>query len=488
MEVEINNADIPPPTSDAVAVVGSDSAQPTSEISSSKSNYYKRLATLIATETRALVKLVDEIQLQISTTLAIPQQQQLEKTVKAFEQLQDLMPEYAAKLAPLVSELSQSDATKAKDILKRLVAVALDSFNNLAKTGDTDFSNDPTSKLAVVRILDELLNECNSESSAASLSELCLPELPKSERPSILVNSSPLPEGRRSSTLGEGLGNLMQRVSSMRGLPTKRDTPKPVSARISSTSRGRQSVSIGPTNQEMSAFVTTELNQSQLISSCLFGDPNMPVATVANLTTKEHTRTFNTRNSAAEKSVALYASITGAKMKLFSQQTRKKLFDLDLTKWESDREIHVIDSREDFKRTEFIHVKKVPLSDNMYTVTADTDMKSNKFILGTATIESNVKITIHSEENGVKSQKPTFSITGEFTLGRFMIIARDKTGRQQRNVGNSSGWVAKKRLLGFSRDVIRECNFIIDEILFNEVEPTQSPLCMGAIALALAPH
>ncbi|KAJ3395842.1 hypothetical protein HDU80_010185 [Chytriomyces hyalinus] len=336
MEVEINNADIPPPTSDAVVVVvDSDSTQPTSEISSSKSNY-ERLATLIATETRALVKLVDEMQLQSPTTLAIPQQK-LEQTVKAFEQLQDLMPEYAAKLAPLLSELSQSDATKAKDILKRLVAVALDSFNNLAKTGDTDFSNDPSSKLAAVRILDELSNDCNSESSAASLSDLCLPELPKSERPSILVNSSPLPEGRRSSTLGDGLGNLMQRVSSMRGLPTKRDTPKPVSARISSTSRGRQSVSISPTNQEMSAFVTTELNQSQLISSCLFGDPNMPVATVANLTTKEHTRTFNARNSAAEKSVALYASITGAKMKLFSQQTRKKLFDLDLTKWESDR-------------------------------------------------------------------------------------------------------------------------------------------------------
>ncbi|KAI8830385.1 hypothetical protein BJ741DRAFT_652304 [Chytriomyces cf. hyalinus JEL632] len=480
MEVEINNADIPP-TSDAV-VVDSDSTQPTSEIISGKSNY-ERLATQIATETRALAKLVDEMLLQSPTTLAIPQQQ-LKAAVKAFEQLQDLMPDYAANLAPLLSELSQSDAAKAKDILKRSVAAALDSFNNLAKTADTAFSNDP-SKLVVLKTLDEISNECNSESSA-SVSDLCLPELPKSERPSILVNSSPLPESRRSSTLGDGLGNLMQRVSSMRGLPTKRDNPKPI-ARISSTSRGRQSVSIAP-NQEMSAFVTTELNQSQLISSCLFGDPNMPVATVANLTTKEHTRTFNARNSAAEKSVALYASITGAKMKLFSQQTRKKLFDLDLTKWESDREIHIIDSREDFKRTEFIHVKKVPLSGNMYSVTADTDMKSNKFILGTATIESNVKITIHSEDNGVKSEKPTFSITGEFTLGRFMIIARDKTGRQQRNVGNSSGWVAKKRLLGFSRDVIRECNFLIDEILFNEVEPAQSPLCMGAIALALAPH
>ncbi|KAJ3236566.1 hypothetical protein HDU81_010662 [Chytriomyces hyalinus] len=469
MEVEINDADIPP-TADTV-VINSDTTTLVSQQSSSGSNC-ERLATLIATETRSLTKLVDEILLQSPTTLAKPRQQ-LEVTVKAFEPLQDLIPDYAVNFAPLLSELSHSDAPKAK----------VDSFNNLAKTEDTEFSKDP-SKLAVLKMMDDLSNEFYSKASP-SLTDSCLPELPKSERPSILVNNSPLPDGRRISTLGDGLGNLMQQVSSLRGLPTKRETPKP--PRISSTSRGRQSVSISP-NQEMSAFVTTELNQSQLISSCLFGDPNMPVATVANLTTKEHTRTFNIRNSATEKSVALYASITGGKMKLFSQQTRKKLFDLDLTKWESEREIQVIDSREDFKRTEFIVVKKVPLSDNMYSVSADTDMKSNKFILGTATIESNVKITIHSEENGVKSEKPTFSITGEFTLGRFMIIARDKTGRQQRNVGNSSGWVAKKMLLGFSRDVIRECNFLIDEILFNEVEPTQSPLCMGAIALALAPH
>ncbi|KAJ3249473.1 hypothetical protein HDU77_007695 [Chytriomyces hyalinus] len=479
MEVEIDSS-LPhvPTTTSEVGMLNNNATNPAADSSCIESNW-TRLATLIATETRSLAKDVDEILLQSPTILSLPQQK-LEVTVKAFEQLRDIFPDYAINMDPLLSELSQSTIYSAKDILKQLAMAALNCFDNLVKNEDAD-----PSKLAVMKIMDELLNEFQKDTSP-TFSNSHLPELPNSQRPSVFATSSPVPEGRKSSTLGEGLGNLMQRVSSMRGLPTK--SPKP--ARISSTSRGgggRQSISMGP-NQEMSAFVTNEIDQSQLISSCLFGDPHMPVATVANLTTKEHTRTFNSRNSTAEKSVALYASIVGGKMKLFSQQTRKKLFDLDLTKWESDREIHIIDSREEFKRTGFIHVKKIPLSDNMYSVTADTDMKSNKLILGTATIESNVKITIHSEDAGIKSEKPTFSITGEFTLGRFMIIARDKTGRQQRNVGNSSGWVAKKKLLGFSRDVTRECNFLIDEILFNEVEPTQSPLCMGAIALALAPH
>ncbi|KAI8832400.1 hypothetical protein BJ741DRAFT_651132 [Chytriomyces cf. hyalinus JEL632] len=479
MEVEINNSPHVPTTSSEVTMLNNNTAKPAPDTSCIQSNW-TRLATLIATETRSLAKEVDEILLQSPASLALPQQK-LEVAVKAFEQLQDLFPDYAISMAPLLSELSQSNIHGAKDVLKRLAAAALKCLDNLAKNEVSD-----PSKLAVIKIMDQLLNEFHNDASQ-TVSNSNLPELPNSQRPSVFVNNSPNPGGRKSSTVGDGLGTLIERVSSMRGLPAKSLKP----ARISSTSRGggggRQSISMGP-NQEMSAFVTNELNQSQLISSCLFGDPHMPVATVANLTTKEHTRTFNSRNSTAEKSVALYASIVGGKMKMFSQQTRKKLFDLDLTKWESDREIHIIDSREEFKRTGFIHVKKIPLSDNMYSVTADTDMKSNKLILGTATIESNVKITIHSEDAGIKSEKPTFSITGEFTLGRFMIIARDKTGRQQRNVGNSSGWAAKKKLLGFSRDVTRECNFLIDEILFNEVEPTKSPLCMGAIALALAPH
>ncbi|KAJ3030120.1 UNVERIFIED_CONTAM: hypothetical protein HDU68_010042 [Siphonaria sp. JEL0065] len=92
------------------------------------------------------------------------------------------------------------------------------------------------------------------------------------------------------------------------------------------------------------------------------------------------------------------------------------------------------------------------------------------------------------EEEG--SERPIFSITGEFKLGRFMIIGRDES-RRQKNVGNSSGWVA-------ARDGVSECNFEIEEeVFYDQYEMAEanmsgsilirrSPLLMAGVVVALA--
>ncbi|KAI8612066.1 hypothetical protein BC830DRAFT_1083606 [Chytriomyces sp. MP71] len=401
-----------------------------------------------------LVKATQELMVQVDEVLAKnpgvgmrPPPKQLAITIKAYQKLEKIIPEYEASIAPRISDLSISNTLTVKDALRMSLSAISDSLIKLCGSDTDPFGKEPT-KFKLIKLVEDLLEDVIAKQDANPDGNL--PLIRKST-----MTASPLLQ-RASST-------------SQRG-------------RISIISLGTSRLSNGTAQCQSS-----DVSASKLVSSCLFGDPNMPIAKVAPLTKSEQTRAFNL-GEPSEQMTRLYATFTAEKMKVFLHATRRRVFDIDLGKWSEHKIVYVIDSRDDFMATEVMEIRRDTLAENEFIISADTAMRSNKQPIGSAVIESNFKISIYSQVGGTKSEKPAFSITGDFALGRFMVIARDNVSREQKNVGNSSGWVAKKKMLGFSRDVVRECNLEIQEILFNKIVPTQSPLVMAVIALALAPR
>ncbi|KAI8839520.1 hypothetical protein BJ741DRAFT_706942 [Chytriomyces cf. hyalinus JEL632] len=234
------------------------------------------------------------------------------------------------------------------------------------------------------------------------------------------------------------------------------------------------------------------------IAAALFGDPSIPLASGIVLSSKEHIRTFSGQD---ETKIKFNLVLSNLRMKIISQITQKTMIEIDLTKWETESTIVLNDLREDYKRTEMTEIKRHNKNPNLYSVCAHTLMFSNLVPLGQITIESPCKITVHTENTSQALSKPIFSLTGEIETGRFMIIGRAKESRAQKDVGHSSGWVAKKSLK-LGREEVCECCVEIEEHIFydlgmeefsDEVHHAEDPLTkhsqllMAGIALALAP-
>ncbi|KAI9351403.1 hypothetical protein BDR26DRAFT_427445 [Obelidium mucronatum] len=204
---------------------------------------------------------------------------------------------------------------------------------------------------------------------------------------------------------------------------------------------------------------------TQNLAAALFGDPNLPIADMPALNAKESIKKFSQADT--DTSSKLEVNMTNNQMKFVMQRTKKKLFDVDLSTWETESNIKLHDLREDYKRTEIMEILRNPKNPNLYSVCAHTVMYSNLLPLGTIIVESENKITVHAESRGALNAKPLFSITGEISNGRFMIIGRSKASREQKVVGNSSGWVTKKKLKLVQSEYC-ECNLDIDESVLND--------------------
>ncbi|KAJ3242646.1 hypothetical protein HDU78_001315 [Chytriomyces hyalinus] len=242
----------------------------------------------------------------------------------------------------------------------------------------------------------------------------------------------------------------------------------------------------------------TTSSSHQSIAAALFGDPSIPLASGIVLSSKEHVRTFASQD---DTKIKFHLVLSNLKMKIISQITQKTMIEIDLSKWEADSTIILNDLREDYKRTEMTEILRHKKNPNLYSVCAHTLMYSNLVPLGQVTIESPYKITVHTEKTAQSLSKPLFSLTGEIETGRFMIIGRAKDSRVQKDVGHSSGWVAK-RSLKIGREEVCECRLEIEEHTFydqgahessDEVHQVEDPLTkhsqllMAGIALALAP-
>ncbi|KAJ3228955.1 hypothetical protein HDU81_005741 [Chytriomyces hyalinus] len=242
----------------------------------------------------------------------------------------------------------------------------------------------------------------------------------------------------------------------------------------------------------------TTSSSHQSIAAALFGDPSIPLANGIVLSSKEHVRTFTSQD---ETKIKFNLVLSNMKMKIISQITQKTMIEIDLSKWEAESTIVLNDLREDYKRTEMTEILRHKKNPNLYSVCAHTLMYSNLVPLGQVTIESPYKITVHTEKTSQSLSKPLFSLTGEIETGRFMIIGRAKDSRAQKDVGHSSGWVAK-RSLKIGREEVCECRLEIEEHTFydqgvqesSEEEhragdplTKHSQLLMAGIALALAP-
>ncbi|KAJ3350928.1 hypothetical protein HDU83_009347 [Entophlyctis luteolus] len=252
----------------------------------------------------------------------------------------------------------------------------------------------------------------------------------------------------------------------------------------------------------------SNLNSSRAsIAAALFGDPNAlilqgpsdvpPIPDV-----------FAAKNTNQE--VTLEVKMTGKAMKMHLRHSKKKVFEVDLSLWESKSQIKIHDFREEYKRTEIIELSRIPKYPNIFSVAGHTVMLSNLFPLGNIVIESQNKISIYSGLMTVSSSaKPLFSITGEIKFGRFMIIGRDTESRAQQNLGSSSGWAVKRKLKLAGEENL-ECNLQIGGSTWNDVAETcvnedqeisqnqmmeiqndnvtrHSQLLMAGIALALSP-
>ncbi|KAJ3202439.1 hypothetical protein HDU82_007356 [Entophlyctis luteolus] len=243
------------------------------------------------------------------------------------------------------------------------------------------------------------------------------------------------------------------------------------------------------------------------IAAALFGDPNASIldspADVPNIP-----KIFSSNNQDHE--VTLEVKMMGTKMKMYLRHSKMKVFEVDLSLWESKSQIKIHDFREEYKRTEIIELSRIPKYPNVFTVAGHTVMLSNLFPLGNIVIESPNKICMFNGLfNASYSSKPLFSITGEIKLGRFMVVGRDTESRAQQSLGSSSGW-AVKRKLKLAGDENMECNLQIcgstwndvagacsnadQEISQNQMMEIQndnvtrhSQLLMAGIALALAP-
>ncbi|KAI8615020.1 hypothetical protein BC830DRAFT_1081577 [Chytriomyces sp. MP71] len=208
-------------------------------------------------------------------------------------------------------------------------------------------------------------------------------------------------------------------------------------------------------------------NSAQSIAAALFGDPTLPIETALNLNKKEHVRTFSEEQGM--KMMQFYIHMTNEKMKVFIHHTQKRVFEVDLTKWETERIITLNDLREDYRRTEVLEIMQNKKNLSFFNVCAHTMMYSNLVPMGQIVLESTFKITVHADGISSALHKPIFSLTGEIESGRFMMIGRDKESRSQRNVGSSSGWVTKKTLK-LGKDEVCECNLEIEEHIFYDVD------------------
>ncbi|KAJ3023128.1 UNVERIFIED_CONTAM: hypothetical protein HDU68_008770 [Siphonaria sp. JEL0065] len=283
--------------------------------------------------------------------------------------------------------------------------------------------------------------------------------------------TSPLPLLRKAGTrpVSAIFTGLLEKISL---------APSPRSPRTSQTRK-----STNDRNQQQQRNETTAS-----IAAALFGDANTPMVELEEMTEKQQMKTFMVGKE--NTALRLYAAVTEEKMKVFLQVSRAKVFEVDLSNWEEQGTITINDLRDDYKNTEITNIERDPCLPNVYSVWAHTQMMSNPAPQGAIIVESDFKVVIHSEHNGVRSEKPIFSITGEFKLGRFMIIGRDES-RRQKDVGNSSGWVA-------ARDGVNECNFEIEEqVFYDQYEMAEanmsgpilirrSPLLMAGVVVALA--
>ncbi|KAJ3024615.1 UNVERIFIED_CONTAM: hypothetical protein HDU68_007960 [Siphonaria sp. JEL0065] len=224
--------------------------------------------------------------------------------------------------------------------------------------------------------------------------------------------------------------------------------------------------SLVASKQSLAPALPSPSASTQNLAAALFGDPNLPIADMPAFNAKENIRKFGMTDSAHTAKIEV--NMSNNQMRFSMQSSKKKIFDVDLSKWETESNIKLHDLREDYKRTEIMEILKNPKNPNLYSVCAHTVMYSNLLPLGTIIIESENKITVHVESRGALNAKPLFSITGEINNGRFTIIGRSKASREQKAVGSSSGWVTKKKLK-LAQSEYCECNVEIDEAVLNDV-------------------
>ncbi|KAJ3381872.1 hypothetical protein HDU84_004764 [Entophlyctis sp. JEL0112] len=243
------------------------------------------------------------------------------------------------------------------------------------------------------------------------------------------------------------------------------------------------------------------------IAAALFGDPNVSILP-SPVETSPISKLFPATKQ--ENQVTVEVKMTGAQMKMHLRHSKKKVFEVDLSLWESKSIIKIHDFREEYKRTEIIEISRIPKYPNIFSVAGHTVMLSNLFPLGNIVIESPNKINmLKGLINATPSSKPLFSISGEIKLGRFTIVRLDTELRAQENLGSSSGWAAKRKLKLAGEENL-ECNLQICGSTWNDVADTcgnaddeisrkqlaeiqndsvtrHSQLLMAGIALALAP-
>ncbi|KAJ3125299.1 hypothetical protein HK100_010871 [Physocladia obscura] len=244
------------------------------------------------------------------------------------------------------------------------------------------------------------------------------------------------------------------------------------------------------------------------IAAALFGDATTPIVDAVVLKPKQTALFFNQNDS--EKREKLEANLANCTMRVLMKVSKRRIFEVDLKKWVSDNSITLRDFRDEYKRTEIMEILPTPKNPNVFSVIGHTIMFSNLLPVGSIFIESPYKINIYTESRGnILSGKPLYSLVGEIGNGRFMIIGRDKNSRAQINVGASSGWISKKKLV-LLRDENVQCSLEIDDKILNDLldvdKPSQeevsrhrmeeiekntvtrySQLLMAGIVVALAP-
>ncbi|KAJ3209604.1 hypothetical protein HDU82_000520 [Entophlyctis luteolus] len=216
-------------------------------------------------------------------------------------------------------------------------------------------------------------------------------------------------------------------------------------------------------------------SSTEAIAAALFGDPGTPMKTAGNCALGAPTQ----------------------KILIFVKSTRKKAVEIDLSRWHSENVVTLQDLRDGYHTTEILEILRTPKTPTVYSVAAHTVMYSNLVPVGNISVDSDFKLSLHNDAIGVKVlSKPLFTITGEIQKGRFVIVARSKSSRQQKDVGFSSGWIAKKKIVKFLKESTFENNLEIDEGIWNDradslegtLKPDQklSQLLLAGICMAYA--
>ncbi|KAJ3350927.1 hypothetical protein HDU83_009346 [Entophlyctis luteolus] len=234
-------------------------------------------------------------------------------------------------------------------------------------------------------------------------------------------------------------------------------------------------------------------SSTEAIAAALFGDPGTPMKTAGNCALGAPTVFLPSR----QNRVSFEVNRVQQKILIFVKSTRKKAVEIDLSRWHSENVVTLQDLRDGYHTTEILEILRTPKTPTVYSVAAHTVMYSNLVPVGNISVDSDFKLSLHNDAIGVKVlSKPLFTITGEIQKGRFVIVARSKSSRQQKDVGFSSGWIAKKKIVKFLKESTFENNLEIDEGIWNDradslegtLKPDQklSQLLLAGICMAYA--